>query len=71
MEKQLMITIPNASGEDGLTLACKRGELFRNDEALEKFYRQGYRVHNYTVVSEDRVTHSTEPRTVVKVYLKK
>lgn len=71
MEKQLTISIPNASGEDGLTLACRRGELFRNDAELEKFYRQGYRVHNYTVVPSERNTRSSEPYTLVKVVLKK
>jgi hypothetical protein len=71
MEKQLTITIPNAIGEDGLTLACKRGELFRNDSELEKFYRQGYRVHNYAVIREEGTSHSTSPHTLVKVILKK
>ena len=66
-----MISIPNASGEDGLTMACRRGELFRNDAELEKFYRQGYRVHNYIVVPNERTTNSSEPRTFVKVVLKK
>lgn len=69
MEKQLMISIPNASGEEGLTVACRRGELFRNDAELEKFYRQGYRVHNYTV--QETTTHSGQPETLVKVVLKK
>ena len=71
MEKQLMISIPNASGEEGLTMACRRGELFRNDAELEKYYRQGYRVHNYSVVPAERTTHSSEPQTIVKVVLKK
>jgi hypothetical protein len=71
MEKQLMISIPNASGEEGLTVACRRGELFRNDAELEKFYRQGYRVHNYSVVSQETTTHSGQPETLVKVVLKK
>ena len=71
MEKQLMISIPNASGEEGLTLACRRGELFRNDAELEKYYRQGYRVHNYSVVHPERTTNSSEPQTIVKVVLKK
>ena len=66
-----MITIPNVSGEDGLTLACKRGELFRNDSELEKFYKQGYRVHNYSVVKTDKSSSSTQPYTLVKVMLKK
>ena len=71
MEKQLTISIPNALGEEGLTMACRRGELFRNDPELENFYRQGYRVHNYTVVPAERKTHSSEPYTLVKVILKK
>ncbi len=66
-----MITIPNANGEEGLTMACKRGELFRNDSELEKFYKQGYRVHNYSVVKETKTNHSAEPQTLVKVFLKK
>lgn len=70
MEKQLMITVSNANGEEGLTLACKRGELFRNDE-LEKFYKQGYRVYNYSVINEDRMNQSSEAQTKVKVFLKK
>ena len=69
MEKQLMVTIQNAFGEEGLTLACRRGELFRNDSELEKFYRQGYRVHNYSVVKEDRISSTAEPETIVKVTL--
>ena len=70
MEKQLTIAIRNAAGEDGLTLACKRGELFRNDSQLEKLYSQGYRVHDYSIVDEKRAD-ATEPQTVVRVFLKK
>lgn len=70
MEKQLTIAVRNAAGEDGLTQACKRGELFRNDSQLEKLYSQGYRVHDYSIVDEKRAdTPGTQ--TFVKVFLKK
>ena len=72
MEKQLMITVPGASGEEGLTQACKRGELFRNDAQLDPYYRQGYRIHNYTIVDDTKMqSTSSSPHTVVKVFLKK
>jgi hypothetical protein len=70
MEKQLTISIPNVAGEDGLTIACKRGELFRKDHKLEELYRQGYRVHNYSIV-DDKKSNSSALGTLVKVFLKK
>jgi hypothetical protein len=71
MEKQLTISIPNVSGEDGLTVACKRGELFRKDEQLEELYKQGYRVHNYSIVDEEKKSSSSALRTLVRVFLRK
>ncbi|HEX2534100.1 MAG TPA: hypothetical protein VHK69_10215 [Chitinophagaceae bacterium] len=70
MEKQLTITIPNASGEEGLTQACKRGELFRHDEQLDPYYRQGYRIHDYALVNDQRSSASSQ-EAVVRVYLRK
>lgn len=70
MEKQLTIAVRNAAGEDGLTQACKRGELFRNDSQLEKLYSQGYRVHDYSIVDE-KIADAPEHQTLVKVFLKK
>ena len=37
MEKQLIVSIPNVSGEDGLTVACRSGKLFRNDSQLTTY----------------------------------
>ncbi|HZF64015.1 MAG TPA: hypothetical protein VEZ55_06020 [Chitinophagaceae bacterium] len=71
MQKQLTIVVPNASGEEGLSLACKRGDLFRNDEEIERYYSQGYRIHNYSIVNVDSGTSSTTARTVVRVFLEK
>lgn len=71
MQKQLTIIVPNASGEDGLTQACKRGELFRNDSEIEHYYSQGYRIQDYSIVDVDRGTNSTNPRTIVKVFLER
>ncbi|HWJ27995.1 MAG TPA: hypothetical protein VNS32_15725 [Flavisolibacter sp.] len=71
MEKQLMISIPNVAGEDGLTIACKRGELFRKDEKLTELYKQGYRVHNYSIVNEEKKSPASKLYTLVKVFLKK
>jgi cell fate regulator YaaT (PSP1 superfamily) len=70
MEKQLTIKIANVSGEDGLTIACKRGELFRNDDKLEHLYKQGYRVHNYSII-EGKTANAANADTLVKVFLKK
>lgn len=68
MEKQLIVTVPNVSGEDGLTIACKAGKLFRNDERLEDLYKDGFRIYNYAIEEENpRDTQGTQ----VRVYLKK
>jgi hypothetical protein len=72
MEKQLIISVPEAAGEDGLTIACKKGELFRNDARLENLYKQGYRVYNYSVEGvEENPSPDIKHSTVVKVMLKK
>ncbi len=72
MEKQLTITVPGASGEEGLTLACKRGELFRNNAQLDPYYEEGYRIYNYTIVDEGKPQgSSSHAYTLVKVLLKK
>lgn len=71
MEKQLTITIPNAGGEEGLTIACREGKLFRNDSQLEDLYKDGFRIYNYSIVKESESKTSSKPHTLVKVYLKK
>lgn len=71
MQKQLTIVVPNASGEEGLTQACKRGELFRNDSEIERYYSQGYRIQDYSIVDVDRGINSTNPSTTVKVFLER
>ena len=71
MQKQLTVIVPNARGEEGLTQACKRGELFRNEPEIEKYYSQGYSIQNYSIVDVDGETNDTNPRTVVKVFLER
>jgi hypothetical protein len=72
MEKELTISIPVVPGEDGLTIACKRGELFRNDSVLEPLYKQGYRVHNYAILNDkSELDEQSQPHTLVRVFLKK
>ena len=72
MEKQLTVRIPGASGEEGLTEACKRGELFRYDSELEHFFRQGYRVHDYAIEEEVKPSKASRmAATLVKVFLRK
>jgi hypothetical protein len=70
MEKHLTIIVPNASGEEGLTLACKRGDLFRCDSTIESHYREGYHIHDYAVLDVDR-SAQPGPRTIVQVIMKK
>src|SRR5215203_5725546 len=70
MEMQLTMTIWGIGGEDGLSVACREGRLFRNDDELEKLYVQGFRVHNYQVL-EDKVDDFKLHQTKVKVILKK
>jgi hypothetical protein len=69
MEKQLTVTVPNVSGEDGLTVACREGRLFRNDAQLEDLYKEGFRIYNYDVVKEKKSRNPLQ--TLVKVFLKK
>jgi len=70
MEKQLIVSIPNVSGEDGLTVACRSGKLFRNDSQLDELYRDGFRIYDYSVeeVTEKKPTFK---ETLVKVFLRK
>lgn len=70
MEKQITIVVPNALGEEGLTQACKRGDLFRNDASIENHYREGYHIYDYKVMDVER-NENPEPRTIVKVIMKK
>ena len=70
MEMQLTMTIWGIGGEEGLSVACREGRLFRNDAELEKLYVQGFRVHNYQVI-EDTVDNQKQHQTRVKVILKK
>lgn len=69
MEKQLIVTVPNVSGEEGLNIACKEGRLFRNDEKLEGLYKDGYRIYNYNVVEDKKPKGIVG--TFVQVFLKK
>jgi hypothetical protein len=69
MEKQLTVSVPNVSGEDGLTVACREGRLFRNDARLEDLYKDGFRIYNYSVVKEKKAANPIQ--TLVRVFLKK
>ena len=70
MEKQLIVSIPNVSGEDGLTLACRSGKLFRNDSRLDDLYRDGFRIYDYSV-EEVKEKKPSFKETLVKVFLRK
>jgi hypothetical protein len=70
MEKQLIVSVPNVSGEEGLTIACKSGDLFRNDSTLEDLYKDGFRIYDYTV-EEVRERKPRFKQTFVKVFLRK
>ena len=70
MEKQLIVSVPNVSGEDGLTVACKSGNLFRNSEPLEDLYRDGFRIYDYAV-QEVKEKKPSFKETLVKVFLRK
>ncbi|MFL5811176.1 MAG: hypothetical protein ACJ749_16760 [Flavisolibacter sp.] len=70
MEKQLTVAVPNVSGEDGLTVACREGRLFRNDARLEDLYKDGFRIYNYSVIKENKKPQHPM-QTLVKVFLKK
>ena len=69
MQKQLTVVVPNATGEEGLTQACKRGDLFRNDSEIERYYSQGYRIQKYAIVDIDKSRE--HPSTIVKVFLER
>lgn len=71
MEKQITVTVPYSTGEDGLTIACREGNLFRNDARLEDLYKDGFRIYNYSVLKGPAQNHSGKPSTRVKVFLKK
>lgn len=71
MEKQLTVRVPNVAGEDGLSVACREGNLFRNDAQLEDLYKEGFRIYNYSIVKEPKVKQSSKLHTLVKVFLKK
>ena len=66
MEKQLIVTVPGVPGEEGLSIACREGKLFRNDGELEDLYKEGFRIYNYSIEKEKDVKG-----TRVKVFLKK
>ncbi|HWJ29012.1 MAG TPA: hypothetical protein VNS32_20885 [Flavisolibacter sp.] len=72
MEKQLIISVPNASGgEEGLTIACKTGNLFRGDEKLEDLYRDGFRIYDYAIEEVKEKKPRGLKETLVRVFLKK
>ena len=71
MERQLTVAIPYASGEDGLSVACREGKLFRNDAQLEDLYKEGYRIYNYEVEKEVEENRNSTWKTLVRVFLKK
>lgn len=66
MEKQLVVTVPGVTGEEGLNIACREGKLFRNDATLENLYKDGFRIYNYAIEKE-----KDSRGTVVKVFLKR
>lgn len=70
MEKQLIVSVPNVSGEDGLTIACRAGNLFRNDARLVDLYKDGFMIYDY-VVEEVKEKKASIKQTLVKVFLKK
>ena len=70
MEKQLIVSVPNVSGEDGLTVACRSGKLFRNDSQLDDLYRDGFRIYDYAV-EEVKEKKPSFKETLVKVFLRK
>lgn len=71
MEKQLIVSVPNVSGEEGLTIACKSGNLFRNDSKLEDLYKDGFRIYDYEVEEIKEKKPKGLRETLVKVFLKK
>ncbi len=70
MKKELTVTVPGMAGEEGLGVACREGNLFRNDPSLEDLYKDGFRVYNYSIVGDEE-DEQHRHRTKVKVFLKK
>jgi hypothetical protein len=68
MERQLTVTVPHVRGEEGLSIACREGKLFRNDHELEDLYKEGYRIYNYDVedVDDNRDGGATRVRVILK-----
>lgn len=74
MEKQLIVSVPavpNVSGEDSLTIACKSGNLFRNDSKLDDLYKDGFRIYDYEVEEVRERKPKGLRETLVKVFLRK
>lgn len=71
MEKQLIVSVPNVSGEDGLTIACKSGNLFRNDSKLDDLYKDGFRIYDYEVKEVKEKKPKGLRETLVRVFLRK
>jgi hypothetical protein len=71
MEKQLTVRVPYVAGEEGLSVACREGKLFRNDAQLEDLYKDGFRIYNYSIVKEPKEKRKSGLHTLVKVFLKK
>lgn len=67
MKKELTVTIPQVRGEEGLSVACREGKLFRNDAQLEELYKDGFRIYNYDIEQESPASEATR----VRVYLEK
>jgi hypothetical protein len=69
MEKQLIVSVPGVSGEDGLTIACKSGDLFRNDSKLDDLFKDGFRIYDYEVEEVKERKPKGLRETLVKVFL--
>jgi hypothetical protein len=71
MKKQLTVRIPDVDGEEGLSQACRNGNLFRNDAQLVDLYKEGFRIYNYSIVEDAKTKNPSKLQTLVKVFLKK
>jgi hypothetical protein len=71
MEKQITIVVPNASGEEGLTQSCRRGELFRNNHKIDSLYKQGYFIHHYSILPDKSTGNEANPSIHLAVSLNK
>ena len=67
----MIVSVPNVSGEHGLTVACKTGNLFRNDQELENLYKDGFRIYDYSIEEVKGRKTKRLKETLVKVVLKK